>query len=919
MTSTGFLYNGIGMSAYSQTGYDGLGYKDLLSRAVDMGVTALTLGSVSIIDVTTGVVKDWISTTGFNETASLASVGSAVADAQAKGLTVFLKPQINALNLSAVQYTGQQYSNLTDPQLLAANTQANTDSFFLGYKAYILQWAVLAQQYNVPVFSIGNEMLAATRSEYTAYWNDIIDNIRKVYSGKLTYAALVDVDWPANNEVDKIGFWNKLDYVGVDVYPNFPTGTATPTVAQFDGGWTAQRWSEYLSKVATSTGKQILFTETGIASYVGAANRGTYTDALIGQPGTQTDMVTQANWYQSFMDTWAGTKRPDWLAGAFFWNNDPPQYPGFHDATGYTIFDKPAAIVVTSAFGANNYFAANQNSFAGSASDDRIELYGNAGPAKASVPVHDATVTRNQTYSTSVTITLNGSIINGVTPTVHFYINGIDMGSRVLSSVPSTYVDPKGIISSDFAPFTFQVDSLIVSELKIAIDSPVIFDTIGNSSQVYIDSVDANGISLVGTNVTYFPLTGYGFSYALPNGAMPNGGYVLIDTTPYTNTLAGGPGTESNPVRVTGAGGSDTVYVLGSLHQYTISSDSSGITTLLERSGLHQNAVLTNIRTINFADGSTVLPIATLFGSIPLLTNILNESLLSVNLPQGFGLSLEVMTGEALTDLKSTLGAAVDAAGGGDVSVNSGIDDYILKILPADQPAVTVRTLKFAASPTVSAEPLVINGHAVAHEALAIDTSSLPAGSQLVLNNIDFAFLVGDKAPIHFGTGESTVWASSGNQEIQLGTGGGILHGGSGDDTLTGGAGTNQLYGDSGNDILYGGVSNDTLVGGEGNDQLDGGNGDDTVVFSGKMGDYSISFFGGATNRFTVADNTTAHTGTDSITNVEHFQFLDQTITNTELQAIVTPPPPNNSVVVLAGVAAGGAAIGFLTGWWFFL
>ncbi|MEI8102480.1 MAG: hypothetical protein WCG61_03020 [Chlorobium sp.] len=68
-----------------------------------------------------------------------------------------------------------------------------------------------------------------------------------------------------------------------------------------------------------------------------------------------------------------------------------------------------------------------------------------------------------------------------------------------------------------------------------------------------------------------------------------------------------------------------------------------------------------------------------------------------------------------------------------------------------------------------------------------------------------------------------------------------------------------------------------------------------------------------------MADNTTAHTGTDIITNVEHFQFLDKTITNTEMQAIVTPPPPNNSVVVLAGVAAGGAAIGFLTGWWFFL
>jgi len=200
---------------------------------------------------------------------------------------------------------------------------------------------------------------------------------------------------------------------------------------------------------------------------------------------------------------------------------------------------------------------------------------------------------------------------------------------------------------------------------------------------------------------------------------------------------------------------------------------------------------------------------------------------------------------------------------------------------------------------------------AVAQEALALDISGLPAASQLTLKNIDFAFITGDKATIQFtGVGQSTVFGGSGNQHISLGDGGGALHGGAGDDTLTAGSGNAQLYGGAGNDMLTGGAGNDTLVGGSGND---------TVVFSGNFADYGISFFGGATKKFTVTDKTLDRDGTDIVSNVEHFQFLDKSFTNTELQAIVTADPGPSTAVVLAGVAAGGASIGFLTGWWFFL
>ncbi len=599
MAGTEVIFQGVSISAYSQNGYEGNGYANLLSRAVDLGANSIGLGSVSIIDLSTGEVREWISAEGYNRTASAASVEEAIADVEAKGLDVFLKPQIHALNPESYQYTGSDYSNLTDWNLALTDPAA----FFAGYQTYILKWAKLAEQYHIPLLSIGNEMLAATKPEYTAYWDDIIASVRVLYGGKLTYAALTDVQYPLNSEVLQIQFWDKLDYVGVDMYPDFPTGTITPTVAQLDSVWVTQGWKRYLADVAASTGKQIVFTETGSPSFVGAANRSIYTDALIGKADTQTDMVTQANWYQSFINTWTGSMKPDWLIGTFFWNNDPPEFPGLYDVTGYTIFDKPAAIVVTAFFDTINSLAVAQNSFTGSAGNDRIKLYGNAGQAKRTDAVHDSTVIRAQTFTSTVTIHLNGSIINDVTPTVHFFINGIDVGTRVLSSVPSNYVDPGGIVSSDVVPFTFLVDNLVIDEIKVAIDSDVI-----PTSQVYIDHVEVNGCSLVGANVIYEPLSGTVSSYLLPDGSMPDGGSVLIDTVFYKNTLANTPGTVANPITVNGAGGIDRVYVLGRQDQYIISAEKSGVVTLAESSGLDQNALLSGISVIEFADGTTFIP-----------------------------------------------------------------------------------------------------------------------------------------------------------------------------------------------------------------------------------------------------------------------------------------------------------------------
>ena len=90
------------------------------------------------------------------------------------------------------------------------------------------------------------------------------------------------------------------------------------------------------------------------------------------------------------------------------------------------------------------------------------------------------------------------------------------------------------------------------------------------------------------------------------------------------------------------------------------------------------------------------------------------------------------------------------------------------------------------------------------------------------------------------------------------------------DATLTGSAANHQLNGQAGNDVLAGGAGDDLLIGGAGNDTIDGGDGVDTAIFAGLHSAYTISTVGATTT-------VSGPDGTDTVTNVEFFQFDDLT------------------------------------------
>jgi flagellin-like hook-associated protein FlgL len=93
-----------------------------------------------------------------------------------------------------------------------------------------------------------------------------------------------------------------------------------------------------------------------------------------------------------------------------------------------------------------------------------------------------------------------------------------------------------------------------------------------------------------------------------------------------------------------------------------------------------------------------------------------------------------------------------------------------------------------------------------------------------------------------------------------------------------------NAIGGSGDDTITGNTADNVLKGGSGDDVIDGGTGIDTAIFSGSYADYSISNSGG---RYTVVDNVGTD-GSDTVTNIEAFEFSDLTYRVAEEDTVAT-------------------------------
>ena len=201
--------------------------------------------------------------------------------------------------------------------------------FFNDYYRWIRHYAILAEMYRIPVLCIGNEM-SQTTAGHEKEWIDIIDNLKKLYDGKLTYGA----NW--DKEFEDITFWNKLDYIGVSQY--FPLSTKkNPTDKELLTG--ADSIISVIDKIHKKYNKPVLFTEAGYRD-----SKRPWETALEQNPQFDSTGVEQARAYNAMLRASYNKK---WLNGIFWWKwPSNLDYGSFFGRDLYVPPGKPAQDVI---------------------------------------------------------------------------------------------------------------------------------------------------------------------------------------------------------------------------------------------------------------------------------------------------------------------------------------------------------------------------------------------------------------------------------------------------------------------------------------------------------------------------------------------------------------------------------------------
>ena len=193
------------------------------------------------------------------------------------------------------------------------------------YKEFILSFAKIAEKHKVEMFCIGVEWKTAIRRR-PSFWKYLIKEVRKVYHGKLIYAA----NW---DEYQDVFFWKELDYVGIDGY--FPlSNEKTPSKEELKQAW--KPFVRDLSKFYKKTKRPIIFTEYGYRSTDFACWNQWEIEHL--KDEELINLQAQQNGYEALYErVW----NQDWFAGGFIWKWYPEVNSGGVNNSNYTPQGKP--------------------------------------------------------------------------------------------------------------------------------------------------------------------------------------------------------------------------------------------------------------------------------------------------------------------------------------------------------------------------------------------------------------------------------------------------------------------------------------------------------------------------------------------------------------------------------------------------
>lgn len=203
-------------------------------------------------------------------------------------IKVMIKPQIWVRN---GEFTG----------FIEMESEENWKILEESYTSFILTYAKSAQKLEAEILCIGTELEKFVMNR-PKFWHELIEKIRKVFQGKLTYAA----NW---DEFKRIPFWGELDFIGVDAY--FPlSDKKLPTVKEFELGWKPHK--DEIKRVQSKFRKPVIFTEFGYRSVDYTGQKPWDSKRVIGKVNLQ----AQVNGLQAIHNQFW---KEEWFAGGFVW------------------------------------------------------------------------------------------------------------------------------------------------------------------------------------------------------------------------------------------------------------------------------------------------------------------------------------------------------------------------------------------------------------------------------------------------------------------------------------------------------------------------------------------------------------------------------------------------------------------------
>jgi sugar phosphate isomerase/epimerase len=225
--------------------------------------------------------------------AQLGYLEPAVEMAKARGVKMLWKPHLG--------YWGR----FSWRGAITYEDEAHWMRFFREYRTWMLDHARFAEKHKLPVLVVGTEL---EKMLHRPEWRPLIAEVRKVYKGKITWAA----NWDG---VGRVPFWDALDYVGVQAY--FPLGQATSSDDDFRRAFRAQ-FARLVTIADKAGNKPVMFTEVGFPRSPKAAAQPWVAE----NDGSKLAIALRARLLRVALDE---MKRQPRLVGAFWWK----WMPGF--------------------------------------------------------------------------------------------------------------------------------------------------------------------------------------------------------------------------------------------------------------------------------------------------------------------------------------------------------------------------------------------------------------------------------------------------------------------------------------------------------------------------------------------------------------------------------------------------------------